>query len=98
MSRGHDGHLYKVNRAALRRDCQRINARCYLCGQPIDYGASSPAPLSFTADHRIPVNAGGSDRMENLAPCHWKCNRAKSDKLVDGKPKKSPFMATRKWW
>lgn len=94
----HDSALYKRNRAMLRRQSESVNAPCYYCGCPIDYHASRFAPLSFTADHVIPVAAGGSDRMENLVPCHWKCNRAKSDMLaVPMARRKRTIMQTRDW-
>ena len=97
MSRGHDGSLYRSNRAALRRRSRMSNAVCAYCGMPIDYDAPPSSPLAFTADHVVPVHAGGSDRMENLVPAHARCNRAKSDRVVAARPRKET-SATRRWW
>ena len=48
---------------------------CHLCGLPIDPELESPHPMSFTADHIIPMAMGGhlTDRR-NLRPAHRICN------------------------
>ena len=71
-------------RNTTRRDRHRkLVARgrppCHLCGEEIDYAAFHLEPLSFTIDHIIPLAKGGADSLENLAPAHRKCNRAKGD-------------------
>lgn len=55
---------YRKNRAQVLH----AGARCYVCGQPADQ-----------ADHLIPKIKGGTDRVSNLRPICWPCNRAKSD-------------------
>lgn len=30
-------------------------------------------------DHRVPVSRGGSDSIENIAPCCWPCNHSKAN-------------------
>ena len=97
MSRGHDGSLYRSNRLALRRRSRELNAPCAYCGMPIDYDAPPSSPMAFTADHVVPVHAGGSDRMENLVAAHARCNRAKSDRVVQGRLR-TKSSATRRWW
>ena len=97
MSRHGDSRLYKNNREILRRRAKLNNAPCYYCGMPFDRRTSNPySPLAFTADHVIPREAGGSDRMENLVPAHFKCNRAKGVNLVNPMPRNTR-KATRIW-
>ena len=93
----HDSQLYKTNRVLLRRMVERTGQPCAYCGLPIDLNAPKSAPLSFTVDHVVPVSAGGSDRMDNLVPAHYRCNIAKSDKIAIQQPKKAS-KATRRWW
>lgn len=66
----------------MRKEGVANHIPCHYCGLPIDYYAPASSPLAFTADHVIPVAAGGSDRRENLVHAHNKCNRAKSDSLA----------------
>jgi 5-methylcytosine-specific restriction endonuclease McrA len=94
----HDSHLYRKNRDYLRRTGEQNHIPCFYCGTPINYRASSHSPLSFTADHKIPVAAGGSDRLDNLVRAHYKCNRAKSDHYAEPLKYKTRVMTTKKWW
>ncbi|GAA2394314.1 HNH endonuclease [Gordonia cholesterolivorans] len=61
-------------------------AHCLYPGIPIDYDAGPDDPLSYVVDHRIPLNKGGSDTLDNKDPFHRACNRAKSDHLPDEEP------------
>ena len=70
---------YERNRATLRREAAESGAPCSLCGGAIDYEASGMHARGFTADHRVPRAKGGGHELENLAPVHRACNRAKSD-------------------
>jgi 5-methylcytosine-specific restriction endonuclease McrA len=57
----------------------RERGHCFHCGQPISFDA-------FHVDHLVPVAAGGSDEMDNLAASCAPCNLAKSDSIVvDGR-------------
>ncbi len=47
---------------------------CWLCGQPI---AGLPS-----ADHVIPRSRGGSDDIENLRPCHGRCNSRRGNRMA----------------
>ncbi len=70
---------------------------CFYCGMPFDFNTRrTTAPLAFTVDHVVPVAAGGTDRLENLVPAHYRCNRAKSDTLVTPQ-KATGRKATRRW-
>ena len=70
--------VYEKNKAIILRT-QNV---CGICGQPVDKSRKYPDPLSACVDHIIPIARGGhpSD-IDNLQLAHWKCNRAKSDKL-----------------
>ena len=77
MSDPRHTYTYRKLRAALRR--RRLP--CYICGQPIDYLATKGEPLSFTADHVLPV-ASHPDRAldpTNLRAAHHRCNTRRQD-------------------
>jgi len=62
---------------ALRLAClERDGWVCAYCGKHLE-GADA------TADHIIPVNAGGKDEMSNLLAACRKCNGMKQDKLYE---------------
>ena len=74
-----------THRLAFERNKKKIYATqtvCGICGQPVEFDAKYPHPLSACIDHIIPVAKGGhpSD-LDNLQLAHWTCNRQKSDKL-----------------
>ena len=78
----HDGS----HRLAFERNKRKILASeniCGICGQPVDKKLKYPHPLSPCIDHIIPLDRSGhpSD-ISNLQLAHWKCNRAKANKLI----------------
>ena len=78
----HDGS----HRLAFERNKKKIMARdhiCGICGQPVDKRLKYPDPMSACIDHIIPIDRSGhpSD-ISNLQLAHWKCNRAKANKLI----------------
>lgn len=80
---------YGEHRTAFEKNSARIYASqttCGICGKPVDFSLKYPHPFSKCIDHIIPVSRGGhpSD-IDNLQLAHWSCNRAKSNKIVDGK-------------
>lgn len=92
----HDGS----HRLAFERNKKKIMASetiCGICGQPVDKSLKYPHPMSPCIDHIIPIDRSGhpSD-ISNLQLAHWKCNRAKANKLifpVNGKSnRKSDFV------
>ena len=74
---GKDRSKFDYYKKIIRATC----STCAICGLPINYGLKNPHPWSFTVDHIIPIAQGGQTTEENLQPAHWKCNRAKGDKL-----------------
>ena len=81
----HDGK----HRLAFERNRRRVllsETICGICGRPVDKSLRYPDPMAPCIDHIIPIDRGGhpSD-IDNLQLAHWKCNRAKSNKLL--KPK-----------
>jgi hypothetical protein len=51
------------------------NVRCHLCGFPIPDDVVDPGHGLFgTIDHLLPRSLGGTDRAEDRAPCHLRCN------------------------
>lgn len=79
----HDG----AHRLAFDRNKRKILATqniCGICGLPVNKELYKyPHPLSACVDHIIPIDRGGhpSD-LSNLQLAHWKCNRAKSNKII----------------
>lgn len=78
----HDGS----HRLAFERNKKKIMASqniCGICGQPVDKKLRYPHPMSPCIDHIIPLDRSGhpSD-INNLQLAHWKCNRAKANKLI----------------
>ncbi|PWM58526.1 MAG: hypothetical protein DBX93_01330 [Oscillospiraceae bacterium] len=56
----------------------RDNYTCRICGNSI-YAEPN---LLLEIDHIVPVSKGGSTTEDNLQTLCWKCNRAKSNKVV----------------
>lgn len=88
-------------RSTTRRDRHRKavargHPPCHLCNEPIDYEAKHLEPLAFQIDHIIPLAKGGTDDLDNLAPAHRKCNRAKGDGPRELK-KPVTFVTERAW-
>lgn len=78
----HDGaHRLAFDRA--KRKIMASESICGICGQPVDKTLKYPHPMAPCIDHIIPIDRGGhpSD-IHNLQLAHWKCNRAKSNKLI----------------
>ena len=56
---------------------KRDDFKCQKCGISAKDGAK------LHVDHIIPVSKGGKTTMDNLQTLCWKCNRSKSDKLIN---------------
>lgn len=75
-----------ATKAIRDRQRKRIAARvragepCCLCGGRIDLSIAYPDPWSFTVEHVVPTSHGGADFGDDqLAPCHFRCNRQRSN-------------------
>ena len=60
---------------------ERYGYVCGICSLPIRRDVDAQHPLALTIDHRMPLAAGGSDRLDNLQPAHRICNVEKGDDL-----------------
>lgn len=54
---------------------QRGGFRCRWCGRPA-------GETTLEVDHILPISAGGTDDLDNLAPSCGECNAGKRDKVV----------------
>lgn len=80
-----------VRQAAYERDSRlvtrlpdgrtEVGARCWICGEPIDYGAQPQEPYAWEPDHYYPVASRPDLQYDlaNIRPSHSKCNRARGD-------------------
>lgn len=67
---------------AFSRDQQR-DARCWICGMPIDYSLPiSSCGEAYEADHYIPIASHPELEYDiaNLRPSHRHCNRSRQDR------------------
>jgi len=69
----HDPHILTALRAAAAR---RQKGLCYWCHEPM---------LSITADHLIPLHAGGQTRPGNIVASCPECNHHRHPKLNKAK-------------
>lgn len=61
--------------------CQKYGNRCLCCGKR----------KKLTADHVVPLAAGGPNVIENIQPLCRECNSAKRTKIIDYRPKPAEF-------
>ena len=80
-----------------RTTIARDQPPCHICHQPIDYTLPHLDPMSFTVDHLIPLNKGGTDTLDNKAAAHRACNRTKSDRQPDTSTTVRIFETPRTW-
>ena len=67
-------------KVVARRVFERDGYRCHICGKATKRNARVPDHKAPTLDHIIPLNAGGTHEMSNVATAHFLCNSLKSDK------------------
>lgn len=73
--RGHRAYRRK------RKILERKGLPCFWCGYPIDYSLPYTDPMSYTADHPVPISAGGHLVKQDLEPMHRACNAKKGAKV-----------------
>jgi 5-methylcytosine-specific restriction endonuclease McrA len=97
-------HTTRRNR--FRRIISRDQPPCHICGGEIlsDIG-DHIHPLSYQADHIVPVPKGGSDTLSNIAASHRRCNQSRYSKSLPGqqmpgkpKPVGVTFITHGDWW
>ena len=53
------------------------NGRCYWCDRPM-LPLDSPSVWRASADHVIPLRAGGTTEWRNIVAAHWWCNHRRT--------------------
>lgn len=75
----------------LERVYERDNGVCWICGRHCNFddikytdkGARHCGDSHPVKDHIVPLSAGGDESWENVRLACWRCNREKSDAIVD---------------
>ena len=65
---------------------QTYGTNCYICNGPINFNAprkGAGSEYSLWPDHVIPTSRGGSNTLDNVRPCHRKCNQNKHTMTYD---------------
>lgn len=88
---------YQKRREVLKRRCRRDGTPCWLCGKPFDWTVDQERdPMSFTADHVVPIAKGGRMTGE-LKPAHRSCNSRRGDGSNAPRPPLAPVVTTLDW-
>ena len=86
MATAHGSSAHKRARTTLRakrlQPCQ-CTTGCLYPDQPIDYQATAPDPLSFSAEHIVPVHIGGGEGP--LVPAHLGCQHYQGGLMRTGR-------------
>lgn len=91
-SAGRKGSVWvRVRQQALYRDMKK-NARCWICGQEIDYRAPAGTPDAWEPDHFFPVvdYPELANDITNLRPSHSSCNRSRKKSDISDKTLGAP--------
>lgn len=76
-------HMWRHTLVDYLRD--RDGANCQLCGEPIDFDVKSGPSgddNGSSIDHIIPYSVSKNDDLTNLQLAHWRCNRAKGNRVL----------------
>lgn len=87
----HKGGAIKDYGITLMRVYERDNGRCWICGRQTNFDDIKYTPDGHkycgdthpVKDHLIPLSYGGDESWENIRLACWRCNKNKSDALVD---------------
>lgn len=85
------GPEYRANRAVVLAEAPPY---CAICGAWVDKGLSGRDPAGPSVDHIIPVSAGGTHELSNLALVHALCNSRKQNKVAK---QTGSSTSTRRW-
>lgn len=79
MGKLHRTYRWRQIAADFKASCARRDAKCWICKQPIEYGAPPQTPEGFEADHYRPVETHPdlAYMIGNLRPSHVSCNRSR---------------------
>jgi len=70
--------LSTLTESEWRTQVELFSFMCHVCGQELTLEVKKENTLSL--DHLIPLNRGGINAKENVAPTCWNCNRSKGDR------------------
>ena len=59
---------------------------CYLCGERINFKLKWPHPKSPSLDHVVPLSAGGTHTLDNVAMTCLSCNVKKQARPTASTP------------
>ena len=80
----------------IRRTIELLEARdgnrCCLCRIEIDTSLPGNVKLGPTIEHRIPIELGGTNALDNLALAHLSCNARRGARDPD-----VPLRTSRTW-
>ena len=65
---------------------ETYGSSCYICNEAIDLTlprTGKGSEYSLWPDHVIPVSRGGENTINNVRPCHRKCNQTKYTMTYD---------------
>ena len=73
----------KLRQILYRRD-RSANARCWICGQPIDYRAPAGTPDAWEPDHVLAVKDHPELAYDpgNIRAAHCSCNRSRGNRAA----------------
>lgn len=81
-SKGRGNARYKAENAHLRKTSLPV---CHWCWKPIDLQLRRPHPMSWSADHVIPLALGGQLHGERV-PMHLLCNTIRGIQALPPRP------------
>lgn len=72
-NQGRSGSRYVRDNARLKRTTVPV---CHWCWKPIDLALKHPNPMSWSADHVVPLAMGGPIHGARV-PMHLRCNQVR---------------------
>jgi 5-methylcytosine-specific restriction endonuclease McrA len=96
---GRNDHRFLASRAHLKRTAAAV---CAHCGWPIDLQLKWPHPLSWSADHIVPLSQLAPDdfrrwHISNLQPAHLRCNESRGAKPTPTQQRPADLNTSMRW-